>query len=96
MRNWAGGASRDGPQASILKVRGTEILQALSQIALDIEGPLGAVHDPADLHLPAGITQTPAPRASAMAHHYLYGRCWSIFGGTNEIQRGLIARSVLG
>jgi hypothetical protein len=26
----------------------------------------------------------------------LYGRCWSIFGGTNEVQRNIIARSVLG
>ena len=77
-------------------MRGTEILQSLSRIALDIEGPLGAAHDPADLHLPAHGNLTPAQRASTMAHHYLYGRCWSIFGGTNEIQRGLIARSVLG
>lgn len=96
VRAWAAGGSRDGPQASILKVRGTEILQSLSEIALAIEGPLGAVHDPLDLHLPAGATLTPAQAASSMAHHYLYGRCWSIFGGTNEIQRGLIARAVLG
>ena len=95
VRGWAAGADRDGPQASILKVRGTEILQFLTEIALAIEGPLGAVHDPADLHLPAGTALTPAQAASAMAHHYLYGRCWSIFGGTNEIQRGLIARSIL-
>lgn len=96
VRSWARGGSRDGPQASILKIRGTEILQDLSQIALDIEGPLGAVHNPADLHLPSGTNLTPAQRSSMMAHHYLYGRCWSIFGGTNEIQRGLIARSILG
>ncbi|VWX50177.1 acyl-CoA dehydrogenase family protein [Novosphingobium sp. 9U] len=96
VRAWQQGASRDGPEASFLKVRGTEILQELSEIALAIEGPLGAVHDPADLHLAPGATLSPLQRASAMAHHYLYGRCWSIFGGTNEIQRGLIARSVLG
>ena len=30
-----------------------------------------------------------------MAHHYLYSRCWSIFGGTNEVQRNIIAGSVL-
>lgn len=96
VRAWQQGANRDGPEASFLKVRGTEILQALSEIALAIEGPLGAVHDPADLHLPPGAKLSPLQRASTMAHHYLYGRCWSIFGGTNEIQRGLIARSVLG
>jgi len=92
---WAGGGSKEGPQASVLKIRGTEILQMLSEIALEIEGPLGAAHDPADLHLGEGANPSPAQRASLMAHHYLYGRCWSIFGGTNEIQRGLIARAVL-
>jgi len=30
-----------------------------------------------------------------MANHYLYSRCWSIFGGTNEVQRNIIARFVL-
>jgi alkylation response protein AidB-like acyl-CoA dehydrogenase len=30
-----------------------------------------------------------------LGHEYLYGRCWSIFGGTNEIQRNIIAREIL-
>ena len=96
VRSWQGGATREGAQASILKVRGTEVLQLLTEIALAIEGPLGAIHDPADLHLPADVALSPAQRASTMAHQYLYGRCWSIFGGTNEIQRTLIAKAILG
>jgi alkylation response protein AidB-like acyl-CoA dehydrogenase len=79
----------------VLKIRGTEILQFLSEIALELEGPLGGAHDPADLHLAGTVNPTPAQRASLMAHQYLYGRCWSIFGGTNEIQRGIIARTIL-
>jgi alkylation response protein AidB-like acyl-CoA dehydrogenase len=93
---WASGASRDGPEASLLKIRGTEILQQIAELALDLEGPLAMVHDPADLHLPAATAFTPAQRASMMANHYLYSRCWSIFGGTNEIQRNIIARFALG
>jgi alkylation response protein AidB-like acyl-CoA dehydrogenase len=92
---WAGGGSKEGPHASVLKIRGTEILQFLSEIALELEGPLGGAHDPADLHLAGTVNPTPAQRASLMAHQYLYGRCWSIFGGTNEIQRGIIARTIL-
>ncbi|MBB4642975.1 acyl-CoA dehydrogenase family protein [Rhizorhapis suberifaciens] len=92
---WAGGASKDGPEASVLKVRSTEILQKLSEIALEIEGPLGGAHDPEDLHLKPHGQFTPSQRASFMGHQYLYGRCWSIFGGTNEIQRNLIARSLV-
>ena len=96
VKMWAGGGSKEGPQASILKIRGTKILQLLSEIALEIEGPMGAVHDPADLHLAPETHLWPAQAASMMAHHYLYGRCWSIFGGTNEVQRNIIARAVLG
>jgi hypothetical protein len=79
----------------VLKIRSTEILQRLSEIALEIEGPLGGAHDPSDLHLKPHGQFTPAQRASFMAHQYLYGRCWSIFGGTNEIQRNLIAKFVV-
>lgn len=93
--NWSEGMSKIGPEASLLKVRSTEIFQLLTEIALEIEGPMGAVHDPADLHLAPSGKFTASQRASFMAHQYLYGRCWSIFGGTNEIQRNLIARSVM-
>jgi hypothetical protein len=31
-----------------------------------------------------------------LAHEYFYGRCWSIFGGANEIQRNIIAKAALG
>jgi alkylation response protein AidB-like acyl-CoA dehydrogenase len=95
VERWAGGASKEGPEASLLKIRGTEVLQALTEVALELEGPLAAAHDPADLHLAPGTRFTLAQRASLMAHQYLYGRCWSIFGGTNEIQRNIIARAVL-
>ena len=96
VKMWAGGGSKEGPQASVLKIRGTEILQMLSEIALEIEGPMGAAHDPADLHLAPETSLSPAQAASMIAHQYLYGRCWSIFGGTNEVQRNIIARAVLG
>jgi alkylation response protein AidB-like acyl-CoA dehydrogenase len=95
VKMWADSGSKEGPQASILKIRGTEILQRLSEIALEIEGPMGAAHDPRDLHRNPEGNFSPAQRASLMAHQYLYGRCWSIFGGTNEVQRNIIARSLL-
>jgi len=84
-----------GADASALKVRGSEILQALTELALELEGPMAAVHDPADLYRDPHESFSPAQQASFMAHQYLYSRCWSIFGGTNEIQRNLIARQVL-
>lgn len=81
--------------SSILKVRGTEILQALTELALELEGPLASAHDPRDLYRDPLDPLTPVQQASLVAHEYLYGRCWSIFGGTNEIQRNIIARQIL-
>ncbi|MET0985222.1 MAG: acyl-CoA dehydrogenase family protein, partial [Steroidobacteraceae bacterium] len=92
---WAKGKPM-GAEASLLKIRGTEILQALTELALELEGPMGPAHDPEDLHLSTDAKLKPSQLASLMAHEYLYGRCWSIFGGTNEVQRNIIARQALG
>ena len=91
---WSKGAPF-GAEASILKVRGTEILQALCELALELEGPMAAVHDPADSHRSPHEPLSPAQQASLMGYEYLYSRCWSIFGGTNEIQRNIIAKQAL-
>ncbi|HKY89682.1 MAG TPA: acyl-CoA dehydrogenase family protein, partial [Nevskiaceae bacterium] len=85
-----------GADASTIKIRGTEVLQAISELAMELEGPLAAAHDPHDLHLSGAEPLSPPQRASTVGHEYLYGRCWSVFGGTNEIQRNLIARQALG
>jgi alkylation response protein AidB-like acyl-CoA dehydrogenase len=92
---WMGG-KKMGAEASLLKIRGTEILQALSDLAMQLEGPMAAAHDPADLYLDSDAKLSAAQRASVIGNEYLYGRCWSIFGGTNEIQRNIIAREILG
>ncbi|MEC9358555.1 MAG: acyl-CoA dehydrogenase family protein [Pseudomonadota bacterium] len=91
---WSAGQPA-GADASLLKIRGTEILQDLAELSLDFEGALGAAHDPADLHLSPDTSFSAAQRISLLAHEYLYSRCWSIFGGTNEVQRSIIARLVL-
>ncbi|MBN9530265.1 MAG: acyl-CoA dehydrogenase family protein [Alphaproteobacteria bacterium] len=91
---WAAGSPL-GSTASMLKVRGTEVLQAMSEFAVALQGAYAGVHDPADLHLPGDARINAARQASMMAHQYLYGRCWSIFGGTNEVQRNIIAAGIL-
>jgi len=91
---WSAGAPV-GAEASVLKIRGTEVLQSICELALELEGPMAAAHDPADSHRSPHESFSAAQRASLMAYEYLYSRCWSIFGGTNEIQRNIIARQVL-
>jgi alkylation response protein AidB-like acyl-CoA dehydrogenase len=67
--------TRPGPESSILKVKGTEIAQALSELALDALGPY------ADRHVTA---------------KYLNFRKTSIYAGSNEIQKNIIAKRILG
>lgn len=46
----------------------------------------------------AGITLAPIVTIDGIHHTnqvFLYSRCWSIFGGTSEIQRNIIARQML-
>ncbi len=92
---WNAGAAL-GAEASVLKIRGTEVLQAIAELALEIEGALAAAYDPEHLHRDSEIAGSEIEQASSMAYEYLYSRCWSIFGGTNEVQRNLIARQALG
>ena len=95
VENWAAGGKM-GSEASTLKIRGSEILQAISELALDVLGPLGSAYDPQHLYRETDQIGGPVEQASSMLYEYLYSRCWSIFGGTNEVQRNLISRAVLG
>jgi alkylation response protein AidB-like acyl-CoA dehydrogenase len=83
-----------GPEASILKIKGSEILQGISELMLDAIG-LRA--------LPfAAAEQAAALRAADSAHtqgvtaQYLNFRKLSIYGGSNEIQKNIIAHMILG
>ncbi len=58
-------------------------------------GALGRCARSCRLYRDPALPSNRARRASVIAHEYLYARCWSIFGGTNEIQRNIIARQIL-
>lgn len=76
-----------GVEASVLKIRGTEVAQTLSTLLVDVLGE--------DLHGPQA-THDPAVDPQALAGQYLNWRKLSIYGGSNEIQRNLIAKLALG
>jgi len=84
--------STDGephPASSVLKLKGTVLQQAVSELALDLAGP-GALASGADDGSPVpGWARRSAPT-------YLNLRKASIYGGSNEIQRQIIARTILG
>ncbi|GAA5232324.1 acyl-CoA dehydrogenase [Verticiella sediminum] len=75
--------------ASILKLKGTELQQAIAALLMRIAGP-------ASLHY-TDLDETAEPDWSDLpAARYFYSRAASIYGGTSEIQKDLLARSILG
>lgn len=85
-----------GPMSSMLKTQGTETMQEIEELAVEIAGLYGVIDQP-EARGP-GSNQTPiAPdgQGEAMAR-YLNGRAASIYGGSNEIQRSVMAKLMLG
>jgi alkylation response protein AidB-like acyl-CoA dehydrogenase len=85
--------SSDGqlhPASSVLKLKGTELQQAISELVVDLAGPaaLTSASAAAGSDLPAW-THRAAPL-------YLNLRKASIYGGSNEVQRQIITKSILG
>ena len=76
-----------GPEASVLKLIGTEAAQSLSALLVDTLGPQLA-------GLPSADQDIADPQA--LVHQYLNWRKLSIYGGSNEVQRNIIAKAVLG
>lgn len=95
LHEWVAGQD-DGIGASVLKVRGSELLQRMSEFWRDALGAHAACYDPALREDGAGLgSDQPGVRAAAINYQYLYGRCWTVFGGSNEIQRNIIAANLL-
>ena len=85
-----------GPESSILKVKGTEIQQAITELTLEAMGNYAHVQVPLD-GTSEGNEFVAGPEAGAgSAQTYFNVRKTSIFGGSNEIQHNIIAKMVLG
>jgi alkylation response protein AidB-like acyl-CoA dehydrogenase len=84
-----------GPEASVLKVRGTEIQQTLTELMVEAAGPLALPFDPA--YLESEIEHSVADDdAAPLAAYYFNLRKTTIYGGSNEIQRNIITQMILG
>ncbi len=84
--------SADGkphPASSVLKLKGTEIQQAVSELVVDLAGPASLASGGGDDSDEPGWAQRATPA-------YLNLRKASIYGGSNEIQRQIISRTILG
>jgi alkylation response protein AidB-like acyl-CoA dehydrogenase len=95
LRTLAGESSGKGPgpESSILKIKGTEIQQRLTELALEAAGHYGA---PYLRDISHNIGAIGPDFAHGVAGQYFNTRKTSIYGGSNEIQRNIIAKLVLG
>ena len=87
------GGRAPGAEVSMLKIKGTEIQQALAELMLEAGGPLAQVLGPVD---PAGNDAPTDDFLAALAPRYCNMRKTTIYAGSNEIQRNIIARHALG
>ncbi len=86
-----------GPQTSLMKLTASNLRQAINTIAVDLFGYDG-------LQLPTSRplygNEAPEPVGSREAQlampTWLNGRAWTIFGGSDEVQKTIIAKQVLG
>ncbi|AQA21989.1 acyl-CoA dehydrogenase, N-terminal domain protein [Rhodococcus sp. MTM3W5.2] len=89
LRVVAGSADgKPNPASSLLKLRGSELQQASTEILMDVAGPDSLPFGAADIDSPSW--------AQHAAPTYLNYRKVSIYSGSSEVQRTIIASSILG
>ncbi|MEZ5751350.1 MAG: acyl-CoA dehydrogenase family protein [Paracoccaceae bacterium] len=90
----ADGGQAPGAESSMLKVKGSIIRQQINDLARRAVGPWAVPFVSEDL---AGNTYHPGPDYSnRVANTYLNNRKISIYGGSNEVQRSIITKAILG
>ena len=83
-----------GAESSILKIKGTELQQNISELFIEM---LGYYSHPFLSETELGSNESIGPDyAGAAMPHYLNFRKVSIYGGSNEIQRNVISKAILG
>lgn len=85
-----------GPESSILKIKGSEMIQMLDELVLEIAGIYALPFVP-EQYTEGFDGESIGPLFAAKAAPTYYNdRKVSIYGGTNEIQKNIIAKQVLG
>jgi pimeloyl-CoA dehydrogenase len=83
-------AQRANPSfASVLKLKGVELQQEITGLLARLSGPVGLEKKPAD---GPGAEHWSAP----LVPRYMYLRAASIYGGSSEVQKDILARHILG
>jgi pimeloyl-CoA dehydrogenase large subunit len=90
-----GNTGKPDPASSYLKIKGSEIQQATTKLLMEVMGPYAM---PYQREPEEGWNEPPVgpEYAATAAPAYFNFRKTSIYGGSNEIQKNIIAKAVLG
>ena len=84
-----------GAESSILKIRGTEIQQRLTELFVEASGEYALIYPGPHGHLDNSKPSGPDHAAKSLSKFLNY-RKTSIYGGSNEIQKNIISKMILG
>ena len=88
---------KPNPMSSVLKIKGSELQQATTELLMDVVGPYALPFEPEREDGERWNEPSIGPDwASTIAPTYFNTRKVSIYGGSNEIQRSIIAKAILG
>jgi pimeloyl-CoA dehydrogenase large subunit len=89
--------NRPDPASSILKLKGSEIQQRTTELLLEVVGPYALPYQPEHEDDERWNEPPIGPEwAGTVAPTYFNWRKTSIYGGTNEIQKNIVAKAILG
>ena len=80
-----------GAESSMLKIKGTEIQQAIQHLTMDVAGYYQGM-----LPNEMSAEQLGHDFGSQARQAFMYGRAATVYGGSNEIQKNIMAKAVLG
>jgi alkylation response protein AidB-like acyl-CoA dehydrogenase len=86
-----------GPESSILKVKGTELQQAIDALSVDAAGYYALPYVPEQYQADYPVGEMVGSGTETQTSlRYFNNRKASIYGGSNEIQKNIISKHVLG
>jgi alkylation response protein AidB-like acyl-CoA dehydrogenase len=88
------GKNAPGNEANMVKIKGSEIQQRVTELLVEAVGPAALPYDRAAMHGAGSDDPIGPDYAGTLAASYFMTRVVTIYGGSNEIQRNILAKSL--